>query len=102
MLPITESVLSCMRKLASKSAIILSVFRFFLNFLCVARYDPLSSCLVDFRGRANIASVKNFQLIRSGFTVLPPSHPMYGKDQIERDAAEDFILQLGKVRGLKF
>jgi hypothetical protein len=22
---------------------------------------------------------------------------MYGKDQIERDAAEDYILQLGKV-----
>lgn len=34
-----------------------------------SKYDPLSSCLVDFKGRANIASVKNFQLIRSGFQV---------------------------------
>lgn len=30
-----------------------------------SKYDPLSSCLVDFKGRANIASVKNFQLIES-------------------------------------
>jgi Tub family len=29
------------------------------------RYDPLSSCLVDFKGRATAASVKNFQLIVS-------------------------------------
>ena len=30
-----------------------------------SRYDPLSSCLVDFKGRANMASVKNFQLVES-------------------------------------
>lgn len=29
------------------------------------RYDPLSSCLVDFKGRATAASVKNFQLVKS-------------------------------------
>lgn len=29
------------------------------------RYDPLSSCLVDFKGRATAASVKNFQLMKS-------------------------------------
>jgi hypothetical protein len=29
------------------------------------RYDPLSSCLVDFKGRATAASVKNYQLIKS-------------------------------------
>ncbi|CAM9798132.1 unnamed protein product [Chrysoparadoxa australica] len=30
-----------------------------------SRYDPLSSCLVDFKGRATSASVKNVQLIES-------------------------------------
>ena len=30
-----------------------------------SRYDPLSSCLVDFKGRANLASVKNFQIVES-------------------------------------
>ncbi|KAG5175871.1 tubby C-terminal-like domain-containing protein [Tribonema minus] len=30
-----------------------------------SRYDPLSSCLVDFKGRASTASVRNFQLIMS-------------------------------------
>lgn len=29
------------------------------------RYDPLSSCLVDFKGRANMASVKNCQFVVS-------------------------------------
>lgn len=33
------------------------------------RYDPLSSCLVDFKGRANMASVKNCQ-----FVVSEPGH----------------------------
>lgn len=30
-----------------------------------SRYDPLSSCLVDFKGRANVASVKNCQFVQS-------------------------------------
>ncbi len=30
-----------------------------------SRYDPLSSCLVDYRGRATAPSVKNFQLLKS-------------------------------------
>jgi hypothetical protein len=37
--------------------------RLFILHEKASRYDALSSCLVDFRGRANIASVKNFQLI---------------------------------------
>ena len=35
------------------------------NDLIAWRYDPLSACLVDFKGRANVASVKNFQLVVS-------------------------------------
>ena len=31
-----------------------------------SRYDPLSSCLVDFKGRANVASIKNCQFVESG------------------------------------
>jgi hypothetical protein len=31
-----------------------------------SRYDPLSSCLVDFKSRASMASTKNFQLVKSG------------------------------------
>ena len=28
-----------------------------------SRFDPISSCLVDFHGRASVASVKNFQVM---------------------------------------
>ena len=28
---------------------------------------------------------------------MPTTDPMFGKDQTERDALEEFILQLGKV-----
>jgi len=30
-----------------------------------SKYDPLSSCLVDFKGRANVASIKNCQFVES-------------------------------------
>lgn len=53
------------------------------------RYDPLSSCLVDYSGRANMASVKNFQLVRS--TPLRSDTDEYSYK------AADFVLQLGKV-----
>ena len=55
------------------------------------RYDPLSSCLVDFKGRANIASVKNFQLVQS--------YPVEsdGSKSQEIDGEKDYILQVGKV-----
>ena len=36
-----------------------------MKLLICNRYDPLSACLVDFKGRANVASVKNFQLVVS-------------------------------------
>lgn len=57
-----------------------------------SRYDPLSSCLVDFRGRANIASIKNFQLLDS----QSPTCSISPKDgSLETD--REFILQLGKT-----
>ncbi len=54
-----------------------------------ARYDPLSSCLVDYHARANMASVKNFQLVRS--------NPARLKSDEYADKADDFVMQLGKV-----
>jgi len=56
-----------------------------------SRYDPLSSCLVDFQGRATVASVKNFQLIHS-----PPMNTSHGHaPRIRPD--DDIILQMGKI-----
>lgn len=55
------------------------------------RYDALSSCLVDFKGRATVASVKNFQTIKS--------EPMTNKKATA--AATDpssITMQMGKVR----
>lgn len=57
--------------------------------MCVHRYDPLSSCLVDYCGRANVASVKNFQLVRSV--------PLRNDTDEYAPKAADFVLQLGKV-----
>jgi len=39
--------------------------KIFVMHLRESKYDPLSSCLVDFKERANCGSVKNFQLIKS-------------------------------------
>jgi hypothetical protein len=58
------------------------------------RYDPLSSCLVDFHARANMASVKNFQLVRS--TPLRLVTDEYA------ERADEFILQMGKVSSLYY
>lgn len=55
-----------------------------------SRYDPISSCLVDFKGRANIASIKNFQLLESD----PKTSNETG---FKSDHEKDFIMQLGKV-----
>lgn len=58
-----------------------------------SRYDPLSSCLVDFKGRANMASVKNCQ-----FVVSEPGHEAATHEaQMKMDAEKDFVLQLGKT-----
>ncbi|CAB1116952.1 unnamed protein product [Ectocarpus sp. CCAP 1310/34] len=67
-----------------------------------SRYDPLSSCLVDYRGRATAPSVKNFQLIKS-----PPEDNVKraryfsegaGKNDVEsNDIPRPVFLQMGKV-----
>lgn len=56
-----------------------------------SRYDPLSSCLVDFQSRANTASAKNFQLLES-----TPSR-LGERVYAERVRDENIIFQLGKI-----
>jgi hypothetical protein len=65
-----------------------------------SQYDPLSSCLVDFKSRANIASIKNFQLVESNpqdkaqsSTPSAPSAPQLARPDNEKD----FVLQMGKT-----
>eukprot|EP01038_Epipyxis_sp_PR26KG_P006980 gene6980-9541_t len=57
------------------------------------RYDPLSSCLVDFKGRANIPSVKNSQFVESSPVNPETSNPF----PIKPDQEKDYLLQLGKT-----
>jgi hypothetical protein len=60
----------------------------------VSRYDALSACLVDFKGRASIASVKNFQLILSE----PASRQSKTRPVAEAPIDQNSIaLQMGKV-----
>lgn len=56
-----------------------------------SKYDPLSSCLVDFKGRANVASVKNFQLVES-----TPAE-VVTTDMLQIDADKEYVLQMGKT-----
>jgi hypothetical protein len=68
-----------------------------------SRYDPLSSCLVDFKERANTGSVKNFQLVKS-WPEDPKQLPIfhgetglgYGEPE-KKDATMPVLLQMGKV-----
>ncbi|KAJ1427469.1 tubby C-terminal-like domain-containing protein [Ochromonadaceae sp. CCMP2298] len=62
-----------------------------------SRYDPLSSCLVDFKGRANMASIKNCQFVVSE-PLAPGSNGSGAVDALlKQDAEKDFVLQLGKT-----
>ena len=54
-----------------------------------SKYDPLSSCLVDFKGRANVASVKNFQLVESA--------PQDSRVTQTPDGDKEFLMQMGKT-----
>ena len=56
-----------------------------------SRYDPVSSCLVDYQGRAIISSVKNFQLLESTPYRLGP------RKQNEKASDDEIIFQMGKV-----
>ncbi|KAL7687601.1 putative tubby-like protein [Plasmopara halstedii] len=69
------------------------------------KYDPLSSCIVDFRSRATCVSVKNFQLVHSEPTNEEYNaqyrhlYPEYVyEDQGTISLPQEFVLlQLGKV-----
>ena len=67
-----------------------------------SKYDPLSSCLVDFRARAAVASVKNFQLVASAPVEAHERRAYYDRDGEGRGLADDdaalpVVLQMGKV-----
>ncbi|OWZ17540.1 hypothetical protein PHMEG_0008505 [Phytophthora megakarya] len=69
------------------------------------KYDPLSSCIVDFRSRATCVSVKNFQLVHSEPTneqmrdQYRKSYPdfVYDDQGTVSLPQEYVLLQLGKV-----
>lgn len=69
------------------------------------KYDPLSSCIVDFRSRATCTSVKNFQLVHSEptndemkerYIALHPDY-VYEDQGTVSLPQEHVLLQLGKV-----
>ncbi|TYZ58417.1 hypothetical protein PybrP1_004249 [[Pythium] brassicae (nom. inval.)] len=69
------------------------------------KYDPLSSCIVDFRSRATCVSVKNFQLVhsepaneqmREKYRKLHPEY-VYEDQGTVSLPQEHVLLQLGKV-----
>ncbi|KAH8054982.1 hypothetical protein JL722_8398 [Aureococcus anophagefferens] len=68
-----------------------------------SKYDPLSSCLVDFKARANMASVKNFQLVKSSPVEDHMKKEYFApggegaRENPNPDAAQPIILQMGKV-----
>ncbi|KAJ0395451.1 hypothetical protein P43SY_007776 [Pythium insidiosum] len=69
------------------------------------KYDPLSSCIVDFRSRATCTSVKNFQLVHSEPTndAFKDKYRKLHADFVYEDQGtvslpqEFVLLQLGKV-----
>ncbi|RLN61284.1 hypothetical protein BBJ28_00011104 [Nothophytophthora sp. Chile5] len=71
----------------------------------LTKYDPLSSCIVDFRSRATCVSVKNFQLVHSEPTndqmreQYRKAYPEYVyEDQGTVSLPQEHVLlQLGKV-----
>eukprot|EP01041_Mallomonas_annulata_P000779 gene779-1502_t len=77
--------------------------KFFILHEKQSKYDPLSSCLVDFKGRANVASVKNFQLVESfpesGFT-SGSNGTSAGASRVRTTEDRDrdvILLQMGKA-----
>lgn len=65
------------------------------------RYDPLSSCLVDFKGRAHMASVKNFQLaVSDPLANYPVNTSLAHESLVKHDAEAEFMLQMGKVSAI--
>jgi len=86
-----------------KASNVLLSDRLFCFHLRESKYDPLSSCLVDFKERASCASVKNFQMIKS-FPQDPSKLSKYRSegfpghgDPEEVEAPSPILLQMGKV-----
>lgn len=108
-----------MKKEVGKFNFLLSIFFIILLFLFTyllilfiysfaslkISYDPLSSCLVDFQGRATVASVKNFQLIISTPMIDHPvarnRGPTIAWATSDNNTEEDVIFQMGKVNLFK-
>ncbi|OQR94936.1 tubby-like protein [Achlya hypogyna] len=80
------------------------------KFICMhkreTQYDPLSSCIVDFRSRATCVSVKNFQMVhsqpldqvrhRDTYIQLHPSYH-YDDEGTVSVPQEHVLLQMGRV-----
>mgnify|MGYP000657261236 CR=1 FL=1 len=77
--------------------------RLFVAHLKMSKYDPLSSCLVDFKERATCSSVKNYQLIRSFPRDLEKRNRYYAEGAPgyglvnDPDKPQPVLLQMGKV-----
>ncbi|OQR82006.1 tubby [Thraustotheca clavata] len=80
------------------------------KFICMhkreTQYDPLSSCIVDFRSRATCVSVKNFQMVHSQpldqdryREAYIQAHPSYHYDDEGTVSVpqEHVLLQMGRV-----
>ncbi|KDO15929.1 hypothetical protein SPRG_18535, partial [Saprolegnia parasitica CBS 223.65] len=80
------------------------------KFICMhkreTQYDPLSSCIVDFRSRATCVSVKNFQMVHSQpldqdryREAYIAAHPGYHYDDEGTVSVpqEHVLLQMGRV-----
>lgn len=67
--------------------------KFIYGIFFLFRYDALSACLVDFKGRASIASVKNFQMIKSE----PMSSKSSGASAMAPADPSTISVQMGKV-----
>ena len=86
-----------------KSQNVILTERLFVMHLRESKYDPLSSCLVDFKERANCSSVKNFQLIKSypedagKLSVYHGESGLGWGEPVDKDGPSPVLLQMGKV-----
>lgn len=64
----------------------------------LSRYDPLSACLVEFKNRAHVASIKNFQLVISDPMIQYGTAGAIAHEQmLKQDGDKDFVFQLAKT-----
>eukprot|EP01035_Chromulina_nebulosa_P019337 gene19337-25201_t len=70
---------------------VMSASKLFIINERTSKYDPLSACLVDFRGRATIPSIKNCQFVASDPTALNIDFPKTD------DSEKHVLLEMGKT-----